>query len=116
MLSPSQQMAVSHTTGPCLTLVGPGSGKTTVLTQRVSHLITTEKVTPEQILVITFTKAAAMEMQERFEQQMGHACPVAFGTFHSIFYQMLRQEHRFASYRLMDAKSQRPIINGAAYQ
>lgn len=116
MLSPSQQMAVSHTTGPCLTLAGPGSGKTTVLTQRVSHLITTEKVTPEQILVITFTKAAAMEMQERFEQQMGHACPVAFGTFHSIFYQMLRQEHRFASYRLMDAKSQRQIIKEAAYQ
>ena len=64
MLSPSQEEAVCHGSGPCLTLAGPGSGKTYVLTRRIQHLITKGGVPPEQILVITFTKAAALEMKE----------------------------------------------------
>ena len=66
MLSPSQQEAVCHGMGPCLTLAGPGSGKTYVLIRRIQHLITNNHILPENILVITFTKAAALEMKVPF--------------------------------------------------
>ena len=56
MLSPSQEEAVCHGSGPCLTLAGPGSGKTYVLTRRIQHLITKGGVPPEQILVITLPR------------------------------------------------------------
>ncbi len=115
MLSPSQEEAVCHGSGPCLTLAGPGSGKTYVLTRRIQHLITEGGVPPEQILVITFTKAAALEMKERFIGLMGQDCPVVFGTFHSVFYGMLRQEAVFRSYRLMDHKSKQAILKETAY-
>ena len=95
MLSPSQEEAVCHGSGPCLTLAGPGSGKTYVLTRRIQHLITKGGVPPEQILVITFTKAAALEMKERFIGLMGQEYPVVFGTFHSVFYGMLRRNRAF---------------------
>lgn len=75
MLSPSQEEAVCHGSGPCLTLAGPGSGKTYVLTRRIQHLITKGGVPPEQILVITFTKAAALEMRKRFIGLMGQEYP-----------------------------------------
>ncbi len=115
MLSPSQEEAVCHGSGPCLTLAGPGSGKTYVLTRRIQHLITEGGVPPEQILVITFTKAAALEMKERFIGLMGQECPVVFGTFHSVFYGMLRKEPGFRTYRLMDHKSKQAILKETAY-
>ena len=83
MLSLSQKLAVSHGDGPCLTLAGPGSGKTTVLTRRIRSLIREKGISPEKILVITFTKAAAMEVKERFDSLMEQSAPVVFGTFHS---------------------------------
>ena len=95
MLSPSQEEAVCHGSGPCLTLAGPGSGKTYVLTRRIQHLITKGGVPPEQILVITFTKAAALEMKERFIGLMGQEYPVVFGTFHSVFFQILRLAYHY---------------------
>lgn len=115
MLSPSQEEAVCHGSGPCLTLAGPGSGKTYVLTRRIQHLITKGGVPPEQILVITFTKAAALEMKERFIGLMGQEYPVVFGTFHSVFYGMLRQEPGFQAYRLLDHKSKQAILKETAY-
>lgn len=115
MLSPSQEEAVCYGRGPCLTLAGPGSGKTYVLTRRIQHLITEGSVPPEQILVITFTKAAALEMKERFMGLMGQECPVVFGTFHSVFYGMLRQESISRAYRLMDHKSKQAILKETAY-
>ena len=115
MLSPSQEEAVCHGSGPCLTLAGPGSGKTYVLTRRIQHLITKGGVPPEQILVITFTKAAALEMKERFIGLMGQEYPVVFGTFHSVFYGMLRREPGFRTYRLLDHKSKQAILKETAY-
>ena len=70
-LSHTQQRAVSHKDGPMLVLAGPGSGKTTVITQRTRHLIETYRINPSEILVITFTKAAAREMKERFLRLTG---------------------------------------------
>ena len=62
----SQVKAIGHFNGPCLTLAGPGSGKTAVITERTKNLITKYHVDPSNILVITFTKAAALEMKTRF--------------------------------------------------
>ena len=58
----SQMSAIEHKDGPMLVLAGPGSGKTYTITRRIQYLIENYKVRPEEILVITFTKAAAMEM------------------------------------------------------
>ena len=79
----AQQEAVSHNEGPCLVLAGPGSGKTLTIVGRIQKLIQTYHVSPEEILVITFTKYAAVEMKNRFFSAMKGTRPaVTFGTFH----------------------------------
>ena len=78
-----------HGEGPMLVLAGPGSGKTFTITNRISNLITHFEVLPQNILVITFTREAASNMQRRFLASQNGICPVNFGTFHAIFYQML---------------------------
>mgnify|MGYP002565093397 CR=1 FL=1 len=86
-LNKSQLQAVCHDKGPMMVLAGPGAGKTTVITHRVKKLIEKEGVNPAQILVVTFSKAAAVEMRERFEKITGgRRLPVRFGTFHSLFF------------------------------
>ena len=81
----AQDQAISHKDGPCMVLAGPGSGKTFTLVRRIEYLIKRHKVAPEEILVITFTKAAANEMKTRFRDKMGKQCQgVTFGTFHGI--------------------------------
>lgn len=95
-LTDNQKKAVIHKDGPALVLAGPGSGKTMVITYRVRHLIQTYRVNPGHILVITFTRAAAEEMQERFEKLTeGEGNAVTFGTFHSVFFYMLRMAYRY---------------------
>ena len=100
----SQIQAITHGEGPCLTLAGPGSGKTAVITERVKYLITELRVKPSNILVITFTKAAATEMKERFYKLMSEGTgetagfgqyPVTFGTFHAVFFQILKHAYNF---------------------
>jgi len=87
----AQLQAIHHFEGACMVLAGPGSGKTTVITQRTKTLIQKYGVQPSEILVITFTKAAAMEMQERFFQLMGkEQPPVTFGTFHAVYFKILK--------------------------
>jgi len=94
----SQSKAISHKTGPAMILAGPGSGKTLVITQRVKNLIEKEKVAPEHILVITFTKAAAVEMKERFLGLMGHQkSRVTFGTFHAVFFTVLKYAYHYTA-------------------
>ena len=66
-----QSEAITHGKGPALILAGPGSGKTLVITQRVKNLIEKQHIRPSNILVITFTKAAATQMKERFTILMG---------------------------------------------
>ena len=91
-LNKSQQNAVFLRDGPALILAGPGSGKTSVITMRVKALIDSG-VLPENILVITFTRAAADEMKERFSRLSGKmTLPVTFGTFHSVFFNILKIE------------------------
>ena len=88
-----------------MVLAGPGTGKTTIITHRVKYLIEEEGVNPSQILVVTFSKAASVEMRERFEvitgnhgyqRYHGHqGCPVYFGTFHALFFQVLRAAYGY---------------------
>ena len=91
-LNDVQRAAVTNTDGPVLVVAGPGSGKTRVLTYRISHLIETG-VPPWEILALTFTNKAAREMKDRIEKVVGtKAQRVWAGTFHSIFARILRGE------------------------
>lgn len=88
--NPAQIDAITHINGPAMVLAGPGSGKTFVISGRIKFLIEQAGVSPDSILVITFTKAAALEMQHRFFKETSRQYPeVHFGTFHSLFYHML---------------------------
>ena len=111
-LNDSQQKAVCHMNGPCLVLAGPGSGKTAVLTQRVNYLITSG-IPAKEILVITFTKAAAIEMKERFERLSDDIYPVTFGTFHSLFWGILQKELGYKSSDIVMGQSRNKIIREA---
>ena len=92
-MNDAQREAVMHGEGPLLVLAGPGSGKTFTITQRILYLIKVMQVPPEEILVITFTKDAARSMQQRFLEQSENFYPVNFGTFHSIFYSILKKSN-----------------------
>lgn len=100
-LNKEQLEAVSHEGGPCMVLAGPGTGKTTVITSRIIHLIKQKAVPPENILVVTFSRAAANEMKDRYTRlsTSKSAKAVSFGTFHSVFYKLLRQ---YIGYKLED--------------
>ena len=92
-LNPSQNEAVETLDGPVLVLAGAGTGKTRVLTTRLAHLLNTGRAYPSQILAVTFTNKAALEMRERVSALMGGA-PVDgwwLGTFHSLAARMLRR-------------------------
>lgn len=106
-----QEEAIDHTVGPAMVLAGPGSGKTFVIVQRIYRLITSQGADPAHILVITFTKAAAMEMQERFRRLIGQeSLPVRFGTFHAVFYHILRQSAQYRGYTIITEKEKRKLI------
>lgn len=91
-----QKRAISHRKGPAMVLAGPGSGKTLVITYRVKWLIEEKGVHPRNILVVTFTKAAAKEMAERFHSFEGlEEAGVMFGTFHSVFFMILRYAYHY---------------------
>ncbi len=91
-----QKKAIAHGSGPMLVLAGPGSGKTTVITHRVKNLIEEYRVSGDSILVITYTRAAAEEMSSRFDRLMGCETGVMFGTFHSVFFMMLRRAYGYS--------------------
>lgn len=94
--NPSQREAIRHKDGPMLVLAGPGSGKTLVITERTRHLITEYGINPASILVITFTRAAATEMKERFLRLMGgKSSAVTFGTFHAVFFMILKHAYHY---------------------
>lgn len=109
-----QRQAVCHGDGPCMVLAGPGSGKTAVITGRLEWMIRQNSIRPEQILVITFTKYAVKEMKERFLDRMGtRTCPVTFGTFHGIYYGMLRQVYHLTPDQIMTEEEQHTMMEAA---
>lgn len=93
-----QLTAIHHVKGPMLALAGPGSGKTTAMVYRIQYLIEEAEVSPSHILVITFTRASAKEMEERFAKRMkGKRCSCTFGTFHSVFFNILKMAYGYHS-------------------
>ncbi len=113
-LNEPQQEAVLHKDGPLMIIAGAGSGKTKVLTTRITHLMSEHKVDAFNILALTFTNKAAAEMKERVEKILGNteARNLYIGTFHSVFARILRSEaprlgypNNFTIYDTDDAKS-----------
>lgn len=99
-----------------LVLAGPGSGKTAVITQRIRYLVEERHITPSDILTITFTKAAALEMKQRACQICRGAENAVFGTFHSVFFQIIRSSSKFQNYSIMTEQQKlqilRPLLKG----
>lgn len=107
----AQKRAIVHKNGPMLVIAGPGSGKTLVITYRVRQLIKECNVKPENILVITFTKAAARQMKDRFERLVqGAYASCTFGTFHSVFYQMLKRAYGYGPSNVLSEQDKLRII------
>src|SRR5207245_7330679 len=91
-LNAAQREAVPHDTGPLLIVAGAGTGKTTVITRRIAHLIAQGKARPEEILALTFTDKAAAEMEERVDTLVPYGyADVEISTFHAFGDQLLRQ-------------------------
>lgn len=113
----SQTEAINHYMGPALVLAGPGSGKTAVVTERIHTLISRHKVNPSNILVITFTRAAATEMKERFLKRMGvDGTTVYFGTFHSVFFTILKHAYHYSAADIITEAEQFEIMRKIIYQ
>lgn len=110
-LNKAQEAAVRHFEGPALVLAGPGSGKTTVITNRIRHLTKEHRIRPDKILVLTFTKAAASQMQSRYLELVGEsASKVTFGTFHSVFFMILRDVYGYCGQDIIKPQEQEDFI------
>ena len=107
----NQEKAIRHFKGPCLCIAGPGSGKTAVITARIKYLIDEMNVPPANILVITFTKAAAVQMKQRFQQSIGgRSARVTFGTFHAIFFTILKYAYHYTADNIIKEDLKRQIL------
>ena len=114
-LNKTQAKAVSHRDGPCLVLAGPGSGKTLTIVNRIKYLIEKCSVRPEEILVVTFTRFAAQEMKNRLCSLMGRKnIPVTAGTFHGIFYGILRCTYRMSGQNILSEEEKYQLLREAA--
>lgn len=112
--SKAQTQAIMHKDGPMMVLAGPGSGKTTVITHRVQYLTKEYGIDPGDILVITFTRAAAEEMRERYEALTGGGSRVTFGTFHSIFFRILKLAYRYTADNIVREEQQMQFVRELA--
>ncbi len=93
VLNEKQKEAVEFGEGPLLIIAGAGSGKTTVITERIKHLILKKKIAPSEILALTFTEKAAKEMEERVDIAMPYGyTQMWISTFHSFCDRILRDE------------------------
>lgn len=107
----AQIQAIQHNKGPCMVIAGPGSGKTTVLTHRVRYLIDRCGVKPSDILVITFTKAAAEQMKFKFKRlSEGRSSAVTFGTFHAVFFTILKAAYNYSARCIITPQVQHEFV------
>lgn len=110
-LNEKQKEAVHLGLGPALILAGPGSGKTTVILERIKYLIYELNISPKNILVMTYTKSAAMEMRTRAAKiiDLSKESPF-FGTFHSYFYSVLKRSNQYRNYSIITARQKTKML------
>lgn len=113
-LNENQKRAVEHLNGPCMVLAGPGSGKTRVITYRIANMVVNKEIKPTSILAISFTKASSVEMKNRAlslskDYRMNK---VTYGTFHSVFFRILRYFVKYDLDSILDEKSKRLALKG----
>lgn len=107
----SQIRAIAHLSGPMMVLAGPGSGKTSVIVERTAYMIQKGKIPASSILVATFSKAAAREMKERFLKFIGQEqSQVTFGTFHGVFYGILKQTYGLSAANILSEEERYTIL------
>ena len=113
-LNENQKDAVNHIDGPCMVLAGPGSGKTRVITYRIANMVVNHNIKPTSILAISFTKASSTEMKNRAISlsQDPRIHKVTYGTFHSVFFRILRNFEKYNLDSILDEKSKRLAIKG----
>jgi DNA helicase-2/ATP-dependent DNA helicase PcrA len=91
-LTEAQREAVTHLAGPLLIIAGAGTGKTTVITRRIAHLIATRQARPSEVLALTFTDKAAAEMEERVDQLVPYGyADVQIATFHAFGDRLIKE-------------------------
>ncbi len=109
--NPSQEQAIAHLSGPMMVLAGPGSGKTSVIVERTAYLLKEGKVPASSVLVVTFSRAAAREMRERFLRFTGEpGTQVTFGTFHGVFYGILKHAYHLNGSNILSEEEKYRII------
>ncbi len=98
-----------------MVLAGPGSGKTSVIVERTAYMTTEGGISPSNILVVTFSRAAAKEMKERFLNFTGQEyTPITFGTFHGVFYGILKQAYGFTAANILSEEEKSAILRELA--
>lgn len=116
-LNQQQQLAVQFYGQPQVIIAGAGTGKTTVMIEKINRLIQTKKHVPQSILALTFTNKAANEMKERFEQLHSSSQSPWFGTFHSFCLQLLKKSSVLeefgigSNFTIIDSSQQKELVN-----
>lgn len=115
MLDGAQQAVVDHAAGPLLVLAGPGTGKTTTLVEAVVDRIHNRGISPDQVLVLTFSRKAAEQLRDRITARLGRTTSTSVAsTFHSFAYGLIRQHQSADLYahplRLLSAAEQDVVI------
>lgn len=105
-----QERAVSHGKGPALVVAGPGSGKTTVMVERLKRLVEVHRVAPKDIVAISFTKASSKELKHRGLQICNRLKESYFGTFHSFFLHILTQSGRYDYTNVLNGSEKNEIL------
>lgn len=115
-LNETQMLATNHNLGPMIVLAGPGSGKTTVIAHRVENLIKKFGVDSKKILVISFTKASAIDMEHRFNNLFRNENKVTFGTFHSVFFRIVRSKYGYQLNSILNEFEKNNILKSIAQE
>ena len=112
-LNENQLKAVNHLDGPCMVLAGPGSGKTRVITYRIANMVVNKNIKPTSILAISFTKASSIETKNRALSLSNdfRMNKVTYGTFHSVFFRILRYFENYNIESILDEKTKTIGLN-----
>ena len=110
-LNKDQKKAVLHKKGPLIIMAGPGTGKTRTLTHRIAHLVKDNKVLPENILAVTFTNKAAVEMRERLEILIKGVKELPLiATFHSLCFKILQEQKNIPKLSIIDDDERKSLV------